>query len=81
MKRQSVFVLAVVVLTSFLSQAVERTSVAGVKVKLDDSLLREVIEGVKYIIDKIMSPFGVIIIISLFILIFIVGYLLRLFRR
>jgi len=80
MKRQSVLLLAVVFLTPFFSQAVERTSVAGAKVQLDDSILREAVEGAKYIIRKI-SPFAVIVFISLFILILIVEFILRLFRR
>ena len=81
MKRQSVLVLAVVVLIPLLSQAVERTSVASAGVRLDDSLLREAVEGATYIIEKIMSPLGVIVFISLLILVFIVGFILRLFKR
>jgi len=80
MKRQSFLLLAVVVLTPFLSQAVEQANVAGAKVQLDDSILREAVEGAKYIIEKI-SPYGVIVFISLFIFILIVEFILRLFRR
>lgn len=80
MKRQSVLVLAVVVLNPFLSQAVERTSVASAKVQLDDSLLHEAIEGAKYVIEEIL-PFVVIVIVFLFIFFLIVEFILRLFRR
>ncbi len=81
MKRQSVLLLAVVFLIPLLSQAVERTSVASAGVRLDDSLLHEAVEGATYIIEKIMSPLGVIVFISLLILVFIVGFILRLFSR
>ena len=60
-------------------QAVERTSVAGAAVRLDDSILRDTVEGAKYIIKKI-SPFAVTVFISLLIIILIVEFILRLLR-
>ena len=52
---------------------------AGARVRLDDSLLREAIDSAKYIIEKI-SPYGVIVLIFLLIFILIVELLLRLLR-
>ncbi len=79
MKRQSVLLLAVVFLIPLLSQAVERTSVAGAAVRLDDSILRKAIESAKYVIEDHL-PSVIIIIVILLIIILIVELLLRLFR-
>ena len=79
MKRQSIPVLEVVVLTPFLSQAVERTCVVGAGVRLDSSLLDEVIDVVQYAIVEIL-PFVAIVIIFLLIVLLAWQLLSWLFR-
>ncbi|MHC4323435.1 MAG: hypothetical protein ACYSUX_04085, partial [Planctomycetota bacterium] len=70
MARQSILLLAVVVLAPVLSEAGELTSVAGAAVRLDDSLLREIVNGTKNIIERI-SPFAVAVFVFIVILIIV----------
>ena len=58
---------------------IERTRVLCAAVRLDDSVSNKVYEFAEYVIFDIM-PYAVIGIISLLVVIFMVGFILRLFK-